>query len=280
MPSRSCLKHAAVVLILTAVPPALFAQWLNYPTPGVPRTPDGKPNLSAPAPRTADGKPDLSGMWGWVNIGPPCGAQCNDLQISREFINIAATLKDGLPYQPWAAALVKQREERMAKDDPNVRCMPRDAPRIWTDDYYKRLIQTPGRLIILTERNMQYRQIFTDGRPLPVDPNPTWNGYSTGRWEGDTLVVETIGFRDDLWLDSNGNPLTNAGKMIERISRPNFGTLKIEITIDDPKAYTKPWSVTLTEPLILNSELLDYYCLEDERDYQHMVTPKGPDKQP
>lgn len=280
MPSQSYLRHAAATFILAAVAPALCAQWLNYPTPGVPRTPDGKPNLTAPAPRTADGKPDLSGMWGWINIGPPCGAHCNDLQISREFINIAATLKDGLPYQPWAAALVKQREERMAKDDPNVRCMPRGAPRIWTDDYYKRLIQTPGRLIILTERNMQYRQIFTDGRPLPVDPNPTWNGYSTGRWEGDTLVVETIGFRDDLWLDSNGNPLTNAGKMIERISRPNYGTLKIEITIDDPKTYTRPWTVTLTEPIVLDSELLDYYCLEDEKDYQHMVGHQEPPQHP
>src|SRR5579884_3689027 len=154
------------LLILAALPSTLGAQWLNYPTPGVPRTPDGTPDLSAPTPRTSDGKPDLSGMWGWENRFN-CGARCNDTQIGREFINIAANLKGGLPYQPWTAELVRKRMADLAKDDPNVRCMPRGAPRIWTDDYYKRLIQTPDRLIILTERNMQYRQIFLDGRPLP-----------------------------------------------------------------------------------------------------------------
>ena len=266
--SHRSLWRAA--LILAALPTTTFAQWLTYPTAGVPRTADGKPDLSAPAPRTPDGKPDLSGMWGWETRAN-CGARCNDTQIGREFINIAVNLKGGLPYRPWTAEVVRKRMADLAKDDPNVRCMPRGAPRIWTDDYYKRLIRVPDRLIILTERNMQYRQIFTDARPLPMDPNPTWNGYSTGRWDGDTLVVETIGFRDDLWLDSNGNPLTNAGKMIEKIRRPNFGTLQIEITIDDPKAYTAPWTVTLNQPLVLDSELLDYYCLENEKDYAHMV---------
>jgi len=267
MSRRSSLQHAAV-LILAAVPSSLFAQWLDYPTAGVPRTPDGKPNLTAPAPRTADGKPDFTGMWGWENRAN-CGARCNDGQIGREFINIAANLKGGPPYQPWAAAIVKQRTGDQVQD-PNVHCMPRGAPRIWTDDYYKRLIQTPERLIILTERNIQYRQIFTDGRPLPVDPNPTWNGYSTAKWDGDTLVVQTTGFRDDLWLDANGNPLTEAGKTTERIRRPNFGTLEIEITIDDSKAYTAPWTIKMTQPIVLDSELLDYYCLENEKDAVHM----------
>jgi hypothetical protein len=256
-------------MILAASPAALFAQFLNYPTPGVPHTPDGKPNLAAPAPRTADGKPDLSGMWGWVNIGKPCGAQCTDTQISREFINLAATLKDPVPYRPWAAELVQKRRVQQGLD-PNVHCMPRGAPRIWSDDYYKRIFMVPGRVIILTERNMQYRQIFTDGRPLPKDPNPTWNGNSTGHWEGDTLVVQTTGFRDDLWLDASGNPLTEQGKMTERIRRPNYGNLEVEITINDPKAYTAPWTVTLNQPLVLDSELLDYYCLENERDSVHM----------
>jgi hypothetical protein len=271
MPSRSCLRQAAAAFILVAVQPALFAQWLGYPTAAVPRTPDGKPNLSAPTPHTADGKPDFSGMWGWTTIGPPCGARCTDLQLSWEFLNIARTLKGGLPYQPWAAELVKKRKADNAKDDPNVRCMPRGALRIWTDDYYKRIFQTPDRLLILTERNMQYRQIMTDGRPLPADPNPTWNGYSTAKWEGDTMVVHTNGFRDDLWLDSDGNPLTNSGKVTERIRRPNYGSLEIEITVDDPKAYTAPWTVKLIEPIVMDSELLDYYCLENEKDFQHMV---------
>jgi hypothetical protein len=255
--------------MLAAGSPAAFSQWLGYPTANVPRTPDGKPNLAAPAPRSADGKPDLSGMWGWVTIGPPCGAQCTDTQISREFINIAATLKNPVPYQPWAAELVKKRSVDQGLD-PNVHCMPRGAPRIWTDDYYKRIFMVPGRVIILTERNMQYRQIFTEGRPLPKDPNPTWNGYSTGHWDGDTLVVETSGFRDDLWLDARGDPLTEQGKMIERIRRPNYGNLEVEITINDPKAYTAPWTVKIDQPLVLDSELIDYYCLENEKDSVHM----------
>jgi hypothetical protein len=125
-------------------------------------------------------------------------------------------------------------------------------------------------MVILTERNMQYRQIFTDGRPFPEDPNPTWNGYSIAKWEGDTLVVSTTGFRDDLRLDANGNPLTSAGKTTEKFRRPNFGTLEVEITTDDPKAYTKPWTVKLTQPLALDSELIDYYCLENEKDFAHM----------
>jgi hypothetical protein len=152
--------------------------------------------------------------------------------------------------------------------------MPRDAPRIWTDDYYKRIFMQADRMIILTERNMQYRQIFMDGRPLPQDPNPTWNGYSTAKWDGDTLVVETIGFKDDLWLDAVGNPLTNAGRMTERIRRPNYGKLEVEITIDDSSVYTAPWTVKLNQPLVLDSELLDYYCLENERDWVHMVKQK------
>jgi hypothetical protein len=267
MPKRTFLQYAAAALILAAVSPALVAQWLDYPTPAVPRTPDGKPNLSAPAPRTADGKPDLSGMWGWENRAN-CGARCNDGQIGREFINIASGLKGGPPYQPWAADLVKQRTADQVKD-PNVHCMPRGAPRIWTDDYYKRIIQTPERLIILTERNIQYRQIFTDGRPLPVDPNPVWNGYSTAKWDGDTLVVQTIGFRDDLWLDAWGSPLTSAAKVTEKFRRPSFGKLEIEITVDDSKAYTKPWTVKLNQPLVADTELLDYICQENERDVSH-----------
>lgn len=273
MLGRFCLQYAFAVVMFISVPTALFAQWLDYPTAGVPRTADGKPNLSAPAPRTTDGKPDLSGMWGW-ETPVPCGAHCSDIDIQhigREFLNIAYRLKGGLPYQPWAAQLVQKRKLDNAAGDPNVRCMPRGALRIWTDDYYKRIIQTAGRLVILTERNMQYRQIFTDGRPLPVDPNPTWNGYSTAKWEGDTLVVQSIGFRDDLWLDSAGNPLTNAAKVTERIRRPNYGTLEIEITVDDSKAYTAPWTVKLTQPLVLDSELLDYYCLENEKDFVHLV---------
>ena len=263
------LRLTSLAVVVIALPAAASAQWLEYPTPGVPRTADGKPNMTAPTPRTADGKPDFSGMWGWENRWN-CGAHCNDLQISREFINIAATLRGPLPYQPGVADLVKRRTAAQ-DEDPNARCMPRGAPRIWTDDYYKRIFQVTDRVIILTERNMQYRQIFTDGRSLPIDPNPTWNGYSTAKWDGDTLVVQTVGFKDDLWLDASGNPLTGSGKLTERIQRPNYGTLEVSMTIDDPKSYTAPWTVKLMQPLVLDSELLDYYCLENEKSLVHMI---------
>jgi hypothetical protein len=262
-------RLACLAAFVIALPAAASAQWLEYPTPGVPRTADGKPDMTAPTPRTADGKPDFSGMWGWETRAN-CGAHCNDFQISREFINIAATLKEPLPYQPGVADLVKRRTAAQ-NEDPNAHCMPRGAPRIWTDDYYKRIFSIPDRIVILTERNMQYRQIFTDGRPLPVDPNPTWNGYSTARWDDDTLVVQTIGFKDDLWLDASGNPLTGAAKLTERIRRPNYGTLEVSMTIDDSKSYTAPWTVKLTQPLVLDSELLDYYCLENEKSLVHMI---------
>lgn len=261
-------KSAFVTFILAVA--SSSAQWLEYPTQGVPRTPDGKPNLAAPAPRAADGKPDLSGMWGWETARPCPARGCGDAQIGREFLNIAASLKDGLPYQPWAADLVKKRRADLSKDDPNTFCMPLGALRIHTDDYYKRYIQIPDRLVIIAERNVTFRQIFTDGRPLPVDPNPTWNGYSSGKWDGDTLVVQTIGFRDDQWLDAAGDPLTSAAKVTEKFRRPNFGTLEIEITVDDPKAYTAPWTVKLRQPIQLDTELIDYYCLENEKDAAHM----------
>src|SRR4051812_16186188 len=268
MDNRIGFRMLAIAAVVAALPAIAGAQWLNYPTAGVPRTADGRPDMAAPAPRTADGKPDLSGMWGW-DTPAKCGAHCNDFQLAREFMNIAASLQGPLPYQPGVADLVKTR--RASQDlDPNVHCMPRGAPRIWTDDYYKRIVQIPDRVVILTERNMQYRQIFTDGRPLPRDPNPTWNGYSTGRWDADTLVVQTTGFKDDLWLDAFGNPLSSAGKLTEKIRRPNYGTLEVEMTIDDPKSYTAPWTVTLRQPLVLDSELLDYYCLENEKSWVHM----------
>jgi hypothetical protein len=149
--------------------------------------------------------------------------------------------------------------------------MPRGAPRIWTDDYYKRVFQVPGRVIILTERNMQYRQIFTDGRPLPEDQHPTWNGYSTAKWDGDALVVETNGFRDGTWLDRNGSPLTEAARITERFRRVNYGHMEIQITVNDPKAYTAPFTVKLNEFIAVDTDLMDYVCLENEKDDRHLT---------
>jgi hypothetical protein len=265
---RGVIGSAAASFLISAGTPA-FAQWVNYPTAGVPRLSNGKPNLLAPAPRTSEGKPDLSGIWGWEDNRPCPPGGCPDQKVGQEFINIGWSLKGGLPYQPWAAELVQERKAANGKDDPQSYCLPRGAIRIHTDGLLKKIVQTPNLLVILTERNAGYRQIFTDGRPLPADPTPSWNGYSSGKWMGDTLVVESNGFRDGMWLDASGSPLTEAARMIEEFRRPNFGTLEITITIDDPKAYTAPWTVKLRQPLVADTELLDYICLENERDTKH-----------
>ena len=248
----------------------LAGQWISYPTAGVPRTKDGKPDLGAACPRMADGKPDLSGLWMMQpnRSATPNFPGCEP--TAQEFANIGFTLKEGLPYQPWAAELVKKRiaEERL--HDPLSYCLPPGPVRLHTWSTPRKLIQTPGLLVILNELNASYRQIFTDGRPLPNDPNPSWNGYSSGKWEGDTLVIQTSGFRDGLWLDSTGNPLTDAAKITERFRRLNFGHMQIEITVDDPKAYTKPWTVTLNHTIKLDTDLLDFVCAENEKDTRHL----------
>jgi len=156
-------------------------------------------------------------------------------------------------------------------DNPDVRCMPLGVLQMQTHPFMRRIVQTPGFMAILHERDMEYRQIFTDGRPLPADPNPSWNGYSSGKWEGDTLVVQTIGSRDDLWADYNGSPLTEAAKITERFRRVNFGNLEIEVTVEDLKAYTKPWTVTLHQTIVLDTDVLEYVCVENEKDVKHMV---------
>jgi hypothetical protein len=266
--------HLRLLVLFAIFATGAHAQWLNYPTPGVPRTADGKPNLSAPAPRTSDGKPDLSGIWQaddgrFSRPAPSAGPfpQANSVR----WVDFGAGLPGGLPYQPWAAEAVKQRKAENGKDDPTSWCLPLGVPRLLVDPEYRKIVQVPGLLVILNERNAGYRQIFTDGRPLPEDPQPSWNGYSTGKWEGDTLVVQTNGFRDGMWLDRGGSPMTDAAKVTERFRRVNYGTLEIEVTMDDPKAYTKPWTVKVNEFIAVNTELMDYICLENEKDISHLV---------
>jgi hypothetical protein len=262
----------AVLAALLCAPAPLAAQWFDYPTPGVPKNADGSPNLNAPAPRTADGKPDLSGVWrpDRNQKCPPDG--CPDNQMSEQFLDIAWGLKEGLPYQPWAAALVKERSAQNGKDDPTSNCFPGGIVRLHTYPTFNKIIQTPALIVILSEREVTYRQIFTDGRRLPVDPLPTWKGYSVGRWEGDTLVVESNGFRNDgIWLDRKGSPLTDAATITERIRRVNYGRMETQVTVNDPKAYTAPWTVTLNEYLAPNTELLDFVCLENNTDAPHVV---------
>ena len=255
-----------------AITATLHAQWLHYPTRGVPRTPDGRPNLAAPAPRTPDGKPDLSGIWQLQPDAscPEVGCQV-DYPAASEFRNLGAKLKGGLPYQPWAAALAKERTEQLGKDDPVGFCKPGGAVRILTYPPYRKVVQLPELFLILSERDVTYRQIFTDGRPLPQDPDPTFNGYSTGRWEADVLVVQTNGLRDGTWLDRNGSTISDGAKMTERFRRVNYGRLEIDLTIDDPKTYTRPWTVTLAQRIVLDTELMDYHCTDNERDAKHLV---------
>jgi hypothetical protein len=247
------------------------AQWIRHPTAGVPRTREGKPDLSARAPRLADGRPDFSGVWqndGFgLEVTEGLGAPPKTVFFDLSFGMRGTTP----PYQPWAADVYARRKDENAKDNPDARCLPIGALQMLAHPLPKKIIQSPSLLVILHERNMEFRQIFTDGRRLPADPQPSWYGYSSGRWDKDTLVVETIGFRDGLWADFNGSPLTDGARMIERFRRPNYGTLEIEVTIDDPKAYTKPWTVSVNQHLALDTDLLEYACLENEKDVSRLV---------
>jgi hypothetical protein len=185
-------------------------------------------------------------------------------------INVGRTLQGGLPYQPWLAKLVKERTASDSKDDPHVRCMPDTFIRAYSLPHLLKIVQTPGLLLMLSEVNASYRQVFTDSRPLPEDPTPSWQGYSTAKWEGDTLVVDSIGFRDGLWIDWQGSEIGESAKVRERITRPEFGHLDIEVTVDDPKAYTKPWTVKLRQKIVVDTELVDEICLENEQSAQRM----------
>jgi len=253
------IRLLLAIMILTGSP--AVAQWTKVPRTPVPRTADGKPNLSAPAPRLPDGKPDFSGIW-----QPPLGY----------VRNLAKDLKEEeVPFQPWAKALYDERTTgKFWKDDPDANCLPQGVPKLDTAPAPWKLIQFPDQVVILYEAFTQWRQIFMDGRKLPEDPNPTWLGYSVGRWEGNTLVVESSGFNGKAWLDQVGHPTTEKLRVTEKFRRKDFGHLEIEITIDDPGAYTKPWTVTEGPTLLVDSELLEFVCSENEQDIKHMVTKK------
>lgn len=241
---------------------------------GAPRTADGTVDMSALTPRTADGKPDFSGIWTSDEVDPRRPKEPpnpRDATTSRRMINIGVELPGGLPYQPWLAALVKERWARNAVDDPHVRCFPDNFLRAYGTPHLLKFVQTPNLLIVLNEWNAGYRQIHTDGRPLPEDPNPSLMGYSSAKWEGDTLVVDSNGIRDDTWIDWQGSVLTEAAKVREEFRRIDFGHMEVRVTVDDPTAYTKPWTVLIKERLIADAELIDEICLENERSLKHMV---------
>jgi len=243
------------------------------------KSPAAATNASAGVSRTADGKPDLSGIWEMKKDRPCPPGGCTDNQVVNQFFDIGAGLSGGLPYQPWAKQLVQQRMELNGKDDPSSRCIPGGLVKLHTNPFRRKIIQSPGILVILFERDATYRQIYTDGRPLPSEVDLTsFNGVSAGTWDGDTLVVQSVGFKqgdtekDGAWLDRNGSPLTGAAKITERFRRVDHGNLEVTLTVDDPKAYTAPWTIKLNQVLVTDGqELLDYNCTENEQDAVHLV---------
>jgi hypothetical protein len=257
--------YVLVFVLALAAPASAGAQWISHPTSGIPRTSEGKPNLTAPAPRTSDGKPDLSGIWAPA-----------PLAIARTPLTVGPNLTDYMPagavipMQPWAQALFNQRSASLGAGRPSERCLPHGIPDAMLPPTPFKMIQTPGLTLLLYEEFNHFRQIFTDGRPLPPAIQPAWLGYSVGKWEGDTFAVDTSGFNDQTWLDDWGRPHTEAMHTIERFRRRDVGHMEMEVTIDDPKAYTKPWSATVRFNLVPDTELIENMC-DNERDHAHIV---------
>ena len=303
MPRTNVVAIAAVVVFLS-FSFAIFAQWPHFHTPGIPRLENGQPDLNGPAPRMADGKPDLSGVWGGPGRGGPGGPgdgkgkgkgrpdddkgkgkgpgggpsppPPNDATGFPRgmFQNMGQSMPGGLlPYQPWALKLRNDRLAQNSKDHPDAHCLPLNPVQLWFHPQPRKLIQNTREIVMLAEANGGTRQIFLDGRALPNkdDVEPWWYGYSVGRWEGDTLVVESTGFLDNAWIDENGSPITNDAHLTERIRRPNYGTLDIEVTMNDPKSYTRPWTVTANQRLMPDDELIEFICGENNTSVQHLV---------
>lgn len=250
--------RALVVLSLAVVlSSSVAAQWFGFKTPGVPRLADGRPNLSAPAPRTADGKPDLSGIW----QAGRAGEYGYDYDVTQKLAPEDV--------QPWARALRFKRAQDFRKDSPLAHCMPVSVPFL-NFRGLSRMVQTPQLIVVLYESpNSPHRTIFMDGRELPKDPNPTWLGYSVGRWEGDTLVVTSIGFNELGWLDVDGNPQTESLKLTERFHRRDFGHLELDTTFDDAKVFTKPFTIHIEKTLAPDTEILEDVC-ENEKSGVHL----------
>jgi len=276
-------KSAAALVVFVLTSSHAFGQWVTYPTPNVPRLADGQPNLTAPAPRQADGKPDFIGFW-----QPDRERECTPDLASRvrlaqpckpgekvRVMNGPASVPGGLPLQPWAAELAKKRAADLSKDDPHPRCQPDNYPRVYWLPHFTKMFFVPGELLMLNEWNAEFRQIYTDGRTFPEFMHPIYSGYSIGKWDGDALVITTKGFRDEQWLDTAGNPITDAATTTERITRPNFGTLNIQVTIDDPKAYTKPFTVDMNMKIMIDTQMIEEFCLENERDSARLFAPTG-----
>lgn len=271
----------AFLALLSAVAPA---QWLHYPTPGIPRTREGRPNLSAPAPRAANGRPDLSGLW-QVEPTPPqemarlFGPGLDTLSVpgddlrnfSKYAISILADFKpEEAPIRPQAAQIAQRRFDTFGSTNPTTECLLGGIPFGGLLPFPNKFIQTPAVLVILQEADGALRQIFTDGRKHTADPQPSWMGYSVGRWEGDSLLVDTVGFNDKGWLDGFGHPRSEALRILERYRRRDFGHMDVQVTFDDPQTFTRTFSIRYTLDLIPDSDIAEYVCAENEKDRSHL----------
>ena len=256
----------------------LAAQWPAHLRTDVPRAADGGPDLEAPAPRLPNGKPDFSGVWesrippsGRLG-GPPVRSLTEDAPPLATFVDIGRNMEGGLPLTPWAADLKKARMASFSKDNPDAHCLPPGFMQLHTHSQPRKVVHTPNDLVIMYEANYGLRNILTDGRALPDDDaQPFWDGYSVGRWDGDTLVVASSGFRDDGWLDVNGNPFGSTTRLTERFRRVNYGRLEIDVTIEDEKAYTQPFTVRVNWRLNPDQQLIEFICNENEQSSQHLV---------
>jgi hypothetical protein len=268
-----------VAIALAAAPLLVQAQWLNHRTPGIPRTADGKPNLSAPTPRAEDGKPDLSGLWQTESAPPEILARlipgatngAGEEPLSQYFINILWDFKpEDAPLRPAAAAVFQERSKIFSSESPLSHCLPEGMPLVEMSPAPYKILQMPGLTVMLYERDTTYRQVYTDGRKLPDDPQPSWLGYSTGKWDGDELVVETNGFNDRGWLDARGHTHSEALHLTERFHRLDFGHLELRLTIDDPQTFTRPFTIRLKQRLLADTDLLESFCAENEKDATHV----------
>ena len=275
------MRRVVLVAVLALVAHTANAQWVNFRAPGAPRLPDGRPNLAAPLPRSSDGRPDLSGVW---HVQPTSreemkrlfGPTVDEIEVpgmeidtvSKYGVNILQDFKpQDVPMKPAALAVMKQRRPELF---PPTFCLPAGIPVSTMLSEVSKIVQAPGLIVVMLELGGT-RQIYTDGRNHMPDNSPSWLGYSVGRWEGDTLVVETIGFNGKSWLDIIGHPQSEQAKLTDRYRRRDFGHMDIELTIDDPKAYTKPWKAQLHPELVPDTELIEMVCMENERDLKHLV---------
>jgi len=279
------MKHQRLLALLVLLPAGAFAQWLNYKTPGTPRTPDGKPNLAAPAPRTAGGKPDLSGVW-MHELTPVAemrrlyGPVIDDavkldvpgMEIGTQhkyFLNILLDFKpEEISVRP---AGVEAMRRRNVSNNPAIVCS--QVPGLPLVDLLSepmKIVQAPRMTIMLYEAGNVFRQIYTDGRGLPKEFDfPAFLGYSAGHWEGDTMVVETAGFNDKTALDMMGHPHSESLRMTERYRRRDFGHLDVEYTFDDPQMYTKPFTIQVPHNLLADGDIFESFC-ENEKDSGHI----------